>query len=535
MSNIFQNVTLSVEKAPTVKFSKERLMSDIALANLKLRELQEQQSIDELNEEFEQLEIVAESKNLAASIAERQLNESRFDKKISTISETAKSLILKDIVFELYYKSLILDEDFLLEHAHDVRKIVDDYIDTNGGYSLLEKSISTSKSLYLNKVKNVIDTVTLEVCKRKLTDTSEDIKLIDFDLSDKEKSDLDYAKQDLSIDQISELVKDKVLTVIKDEKKQQELEADIVETIEGELKDDPEVVDDKSISEALHNIFAGKSLVEETTLFNALLRNTMSEYILENVATAQAANMAANNDGVPEIYEDDLFDDDSGDDDDYLDNEVNKDIILAENTSVDMDLVFSEAITKYTLMELLHTIKLESFSYDNIRKLTHKLVTPLSTPTEATVPTTSTLNDPVFGKMTPTELSGKTFIKGNCELTLWDKKYSLQIRVHAAGDQISPKYQKMFTDIIKNSNKLSNKAIDLINDHVVKHYDGTDLNSRDLVIDKNNVKQMVTPVSLHFIDNEAFINCHVEFDDNDDMIIKLYPSLKIDFLPEKLS
>ena len=41
---------------------------------------------------------------------------------------------------------------------------------------------------------------------------------------------------------------------------------------------------------------------------------------------------------------------------------------------IDMDLILAEAITKYTLMELAYTIKLEDYSSETVRKISQKLL-----------------------------------------------------------------------------------------------------------------------------------------------------------------
>ena len=91
-------------------------------------------------------------------------------------------------------------------------------------------------------------------------------------------------------------------------------------------------------------------------------KNSYKEAIMENVAIQSTDHKKVQDDKDFSVE----YDTETTTED-IIDNEV-------ENDEIDMDLVLVEAITKYTLMETLYTLKLEDYSYNNIVKLTRKLV-----------------------------------------------------------------------------------------------------------------------------------------------------------------
>ena len=384
MDNLFKNANLVVESAGyTIKSSNPlSTASDSALANEKLREMKIASENAIVQDRIDNIEAEYDKKAVIEQVVQKSLLESQLPIRMNDISKVGKNVLFKDILFEVFYNALVMDSYFLQENADTIRSLTDKYVDDNNGFSLLESAISASNSNLLKRIKSLCESTANKACERKLKEFKEcnDPDCLHFELTSDEKEEFDYCKSELDIDKISELVKNKVLTVVKDEKTRQEEESKIIEDIEDDLKENEGVTDQKSLDEALNRIVISKSPVQDSTLFNALLKNSYKEAIIENVSITSTDHKRVEDDKEfsanynPNATTSDSSDN-TFDDNNIEDDEINTSLPLeGSNSSIDMDMVLTEAITKYTLMETLYTLKLENYTYENIAKLSRKLV-----------------------------------------------------------------------------------------------------------------------------------------------------------------
>ena len=266
LSNSVVNVPVSESKKPS--------MSIIAKTAKQKAELEKknQEKRNQINKKFANTRL-----ELAAKKA-------MFDKKYGEMSKKGKKAIFKRLLTEMYIESLYLDESFILENFTTISKIVDDFIEENGGYSLLENAYIKTKSPLLKNMMDICEATTKRVNERlyKLAEKEQNVDLLNFELDADEKERLDYEKRDLGIEEISNIVKEKVLKVVKDEKAREQKNEELKNDIEAELSENPNVVDEKSVKENLARIFAQASPTEEGTLFNALLRNNYKNILEGN-------------------------------------------------------------------------------------------------------------------------------------------------------------------------------------------------------------------------------------------------------------
>lgn len=372
MSNPFSNANRVVESYSFKKNLDRKIdqMTDAAAISSTFRKKKAQEQEALMESEMINFEKHKYYDNLSENVVKHYVKESQIPNNINRISNLAKTAILKDILFEVFYNSLLMDKDFLEENCDCIKALTDKYVDDNGGFEVLNKAIVNSvDDMLLKKIKSVCESVALEVCSRKLKDSKEcSIDTIDFDMTEDEKCELDCMKKDdLNIDRISELVKDKVLTVVKDEKLRQEENAELIENIENDLKDNEEVTDEKSLDEAMSKIVLQKSVIEQSTLFDALFRDAYQDYILENVAITSTDKHNIDEDKeMARNYDTEMDLTDAISDEDPV-----------EDKEVNMDLILTEAITKYTLMETLYTLGFENYTHENIRKLTERMLNPV--------------------------------------------------------------------------------------------------------------------------------------------------------------
>lgn len=331
---------------------------------------------EQIDKNMENVEKQHKEKEAIEKVTMSRLYESQIPQLVNQLHREGKEIIFKEILFEMFSKSLYLDEEFVIKQEDNLRALVESYVSGKGGYALLEKSFAASKSPFLKKIMSVCESTAGKVSRRKMKEAQEqqlDVSAIKFELNDEEKEELEYSKEKISVDELSDLVKKKVLTVIQDEKTRQAKEEELYNDLEQQAAE--EGGDDaNAVKESMKRATITDMPVEESTLFNSLLRHSMKELIHEN-SSHQAFQMDEDADPSEEYDIDANTDDVSGSE--YQGQTTVRDEANAHGSvqsDIDMDLILAEAMTKYTLMELCYTIQLESYSYDELRKISQSLL-----------------------------------------------------------------------------------------------------------------------------------------------------------------
>jgi len=418
MDKIFGNVCNKVKIFSTGIKEDKFKKSAYLLAREGYEKMMRRKNDEEIEKIIQQKEKMEQEKAVIENITNAKLIESSIYRRMNDLYKEAKDALFKDVIFEMFTKSLYLDHDFILEKSTNIKTFSDSYIDSKGGFQLLENAIKRTDSTLLKSIKTICEESAKKICDRKVRESKEacDDKHMVFDMTEEERDEFDYKKGELNIDELTDLVKKNVLTVVQDEKEKQTKEKELYDQIENELKEDENIKTEKDVKEALDKMIIKRSLVEETTLFNALMRNAYKD-LLESVVLKitdtlrrknernntkinvredevdelneidndvnidieelNKAHMLENDDleenEIDELLNGDDFDRDDDDDYDDTDDECDDDDEFCDAT-VDMDLVLAEALTKYTMMELTHMIKLESFTVTDIRKMIHDLL-----------------------------------------------------------------------------------------------------------------------------------------------------------------
>lgn len=268
-----------------------------------------------------------------SAIIEASLAGDRLLKSSNDSYAEGKELLFKNILFEAFYSCLYLDDDFKGTMKESLYGVVSDYVDQRGGFKLLENAVMQSKSPFLAEMKRICEATARNVCNRKL---SEEDQTIDFSLNAEEEDEFNYSKSNLGIEELSDLVKSKVLTVVKDEKQREKQEAELLQDLADEVEASVEEVE-----EAMQKSMIDIPVVEEGTLFNSIFRDSYAQYIKE---------------GCQKATESDEWDEDT------------------EDFEIDMDVILAETITKYTLMEMSYSMQLENFSHAEVRKMVHLML-----------------------------------------------------------------------------------------------------------------------------------------------------------------
>lgn len=204
------------------------------------------------------------------AVIEASLQDGRMLTKEMQLATEGKELLFTDILFECFKKSLLLDDDFVAVQESALRTIVADFVKTKGGYGLLESAITKADSVLLEDMKILCEKTARVSAARRVRDAAErqeEINKIDFNMDEDEKEAFEYGKDNLNIDKVASYIKEKVFTVIKDEKARQSKE----EALQRDLNEEAE--GDTAVKESV--IFgANQHVVNEATLFTALTENS---------------------------------------------------------------------------------------------------------------------------------------------------------------------------------------------------------------------------------------------------------------------
>lgn len=194
--------------------------------------------------------------------------------------------VLENVIGSIYYDALYLDDDFKEYNSAAITESVHDFLNERGGYKYIQEAYNRTKSPLLKSIMDICEETAREVSQRKIKECNEkannkqsldDIKI--FDMTNDEKEKLNYDKDTIGIDKISSVIKDKILNVVKEEKKREAEHVELIEEIENQLSEDDEVKDEKAVAEALSSIFVQNSNLEEGTLFNSILRKNYKNVI----------------------------------------------------------------------------------------------------------------------------------------------------------------------------------------------------------------------------------------------------------------
>lgn len=342
----------------------------------------------------------------------RQALESQMPQILNGVSVQGRNVLCQDILREAFIGSLYLDKPFVDAHSAALESELESYLNKSGGaYAVLESAIQRNNSPLLKRIKAVCEATTRKVTSRKAKELSKDTdpENIDFSLTRQEQIDYEYDKSELGLEQVSEIVKKKTLTAIMDEKERQKKDesfendiADMKAEAEASPSDDEaasagdspttessifksifesdtdttDVVEDDDLDDELEasnetniRVLDMNPHVKESTLFDSIMQATAKSIVTESVAGATAT----------------LDDDDDDNPDDYNTSltvgdlkgstaKDERDEHPLVGTNIDMDLILAESITKYTLLEMMHTMDLEEFNYSKLQNHSRALL-----------------------------------------------------------------------------------------------------------------------------------------------------------------
>lgn len=308
---------------------------------------------------------------------QESMRKSRIPKNLDRIYEQTLDAIFKDLLFEAYRGSLVHDEEDIVAAEESLRQLVYEHVDKIGGYTHLKNSIKQNPNVaILKEMAMLCEAVAKENVKSKRKKMEEDCvepAEIGFELEDDLKQRYDYEKKEVGLDQVADLVKKNVLTVVLDEKTRQTKQKEMDEALAQEIA--AKATDEKSVEESYRNAHVGGGRkIEEATIFNSITRST-ALMVLKEAASIQRTKKEREDD--EEEYEENS---NGGED-------VIKKITQVANTTaevgpsyqsskddVEMDLILAEATAQYTLIELMDTLCLEHYNHARLKEMSQNLL-----------------------------------------------------------------------------------------------------------------------------------------------------------------
>lgn len=282
-------------------------------------------------------------------------------KKLDKLSKESFEILYKRIVFEVYKKSLLLDEDFIKIHENALMDLTSQMVDESKlDFDSIVRSIPR-----IGDVNTQIDVRIAQICKSlstkindKLLEEAKDPEKTADDLSikiDKDTEDeLNDKLEDLSIDQVSDLIKNKVIKVVKDEKEAAARQEEDIKKAEEAIIEDENIKDDKGVQEALNLILSRQEVFKEYSLFGALMKRAYKE-VFELTVEGSSKDYNPTDDDIEDV--DIKFSDDI--------DEV-EDVTPDEETIADKAL--AEAVAYYTMYETLNTLNIRPMSRYEVKK-----------------------------------------------------------------------------------------------------------------------------------------------------------------------
>ena len=227
----------------------------------------------------------------------------------------------------------------MYENMENITNRINEQYKELGGFKAIKEQAKKTNNLLLERMISLCENTAKKVADRNMkeSDSADGFK---FELTDDEKDDFEYNKDNINIDSISNKIKDKVIKVVSDEKEANNKKTEIMDEIEDKLKEDE--VDDEATEEAMEFVF--NENIETTTLFEALMREcykitleSPQDIIFESCATGEVENELDD----PEYKLSEL---DSYDDNNLMNDDVAEDLMISES--------FSEQLPVNKLREL---------------------------------------------------------------------------------------------------------------------------------------------------------------------------------------
>ena len=345
---------------------------------------------ERLNEEK-----IAYERDAALKANHRALMKNYRGAGINALAASIPNAILAECFNTVFVKALPHDTDYVDENIKTIKNMGAMYVKKIGGVKALAESANRTNSPFLRALLEFCNEFSQAIIMERVkeineAETEEEIKeMISPQLNDEERNTILVKMDKLGSDELAEMISNKVIDVVRDEQQREKDQAEILDTMEKDMNEDPNdvKVDDREDTTADDVTEAAKHVAETynplTRTFNYDKKDTNKSFffsLMQGIATKvlkESTQTESTKVETPQVLLENplnlnIFDVYMQDKNEDLDDLRRMDMTdtgeIARTTSLDKDFILSEALLQYTMFETAHTMKLVNITLDDIRQ-----------------------------------------------------------------------------------------------------------------------------------------------------------------------
>ena len=345
---------------------------------------------ERLNEEK-----IAYERDAALKANHRALMKNYRGAGINALAASIPNAILAECFNTVFVKALPHDTDYVDENINTIKNMGAMYVKKIGGVKALAESANRTNSPFLRALLEFCNEFSQAIIMERVkeineAETEEEIKeMISPQLNDEERNTILVKMDKLGSDELAEMISNKVIDVVRDEQQREKDQAEILDTMEKDMNEDPNdvKVDDREDTTADDVAEAAKHITETynplTRTFNYDKKDTNKSFffsLMQGIATKvlkESTQTESTHVETPQVLLENplnlnIFDVYMQDKNEDLDDLRRMDMTdtgeIARTTSLDKDFILSEALLQYTMFETAHTMKLVNITLDDIRQ-----------------------------------------------------------------------------------------------------------------------------------------------------------------------
>lgn len=345
---------------------------------------------ERLNEEK-----IAYERDAALKANHRALMKNYRGAGINALAASIPNAILAECFNTVFVKALPHDTDYVDENIKTIKNMGAMYVKKIGGVKALAESANRTNSPFLRALLEFCNEFSQAIIMERVkeineAETEEEIKeMISPQLNDEERNTILVKMDKLGSDELAEMISNKVIDVVRDEQQREKDQAEILDTMEKDMNEDPNDVkiDDREDTTADDVAEAAKHVAETynplTRTFNYDKKDTNKSFffsLMQGIATKvlkESTQTESTKVETPQVLLENplnlnIFDVYMQDKNEDLDDLRRMDMTdtgeIARTTSLDKDFILSEALLQYTMFETAHTMKLVNITLDDIRQ-----------------------------------------------------------------------------------------------------------------------------------------------------------------------
>lgn len=345
---------------------------------------------ERLNEEK-----IAYERDAALKANHRALMKNYRGAGINALAASIPNAILAECFNTVFVKALPHDTDYVDENINTIKNMGAMYVKKIGGVKALAESANRTNSPFLRALLEFCNEFSQAIIMERVkeineAETEEEIKeMISPQLNDEERNTILVKMDKLGSDELAEMISNKVIDVVRDEQQREKDQAEILDTMEKDMNEDPNdvKVDDREDTTADDVAEAAKHVAESynplTRTFNYDKKDNNKSFffsLMQGIATKvlkESTQTESTKVETPQVLLENplnlnIFDVYMQDKNEDLDDLRRMDMTdtgeIARTTSLDKDFILSEALLQYTMFETAHTMKLVNITLDDIRQ-----------------------------------------------------------------------------------------------------------------------------------------------------------------------